>query len=259
MTLKTLATHYRFKVVLAVVLLGFGVSYSYWLPWIAMPVVCCQTAPRPVDIVVANGYGAMDFATDMAQRRQYDHFLLVQSAPNRTVAIGVADDPLVVSKRNLLRRGIAEERIEVIPGSARNRWEAARQLQAWLRRNPTRRVHILCDEWGSKSERVMLDRTLEAGVAARITVQGVPDPRYDTSTWWRSRRSLHAMYAGYVSLFYTMAVGEPEHLPAYLSADEYAFRFLNEARSKFGGEPTRRSGRIGDLKQADIQSAESSK
>lgn len=232
---------FRSKVILTVLLLAVVLAHRFGLHWVAQQTVCQQAVPEQADVLLAGGYGTLDVAAEMVLDGRCGRILLLQKLPARTVEIDATEDEIVLVKRNLERRGVSLQQVEAIPGNARTRWDAARQLQDWLRRDSSRRIHVLCEAFTGKSERIVLDRTLGPELAARVTVHGIHDPRYDATTWWRSRLGLRAVFAGYVGLFYTAIVGEPDPLPWYASADEYESQFLEELRAKYGIE-TARSG-----------------
>jgi hypothetical protein len=58
-----------------------------------------------------------------------------------------------------------------------------------------------------------------------VAVHGVTDPRYDETSWWRSRDGIKGWLFGWLDLAYAWKVGEQRVIPPRCSMEEYQALF----------------------------------
>jgi hypothetical protein len=133
--------------------------------------------------------------------------LLIERVPLRYEALGVVPTQTETNGRALEARGVPASAIHVLSEQTRDDWDGARVLHDWLREHPGADVAVLCDRFGSRRERIILDRVLGPD-ASRVRVVALPDRRYDESNWWRSKDGLARWWDRFVSLCYVWAAGE---------------------------------------------------
>jgi len=147
-----------------------------------------------------------DHCFDMAAHWYHEEpsrmILLVESRPERLVRTGVLPSTEETCLRELESRAVPRRAVEVIPGEAAHVSEAAELLGEWLHQRPDARVQVLCERFDSRRCRLHLDAALRPADAARVSVRGLPDRRYDETDWWTSRRGfkefgLKALALGY--------------------------------------------------------------
>jgi hypothetical protein len=133
--------------------------------------------------------------------------LLIGWVPERTEALGVLPLRAERERQFLVSRDVPVSAIHVWPEQTRDDWDRARALGAWLREHPEVQVAVLCDRFGSRRLRIILDRSLGAD-ASRAHVTAVPDRRYDETNWWRRQEGTVHTWYGFTSLSYVCLVGE---------------------------------------------------
>lgn len=127
--------------------------------------------------------------------------LLIAAVPRRLEAFGLIPPHTEIDRRALEGRGVPAAAIRVLPGQARDAWDGARVPRDWLRDHPEARVTVLCDRFGSRRLRIILDRVLGPD-AARARVAALADRRYDETNWWRSEAGFTCYATEYVKLAY---------------------------------------------------------
>ncbi len=97
--------------------------------------------------------------------------------------------------------------IQILPGETRNDWDRARILLDWMREHPEEHVALLCNRFGSRRLRIILDRVLGSD-ARRVHLVALADRRYDETNWWRSKDGVVAFWDGFSHLGYVSLAGE---------------------------------------------------
>src|SRR5262249_32153878 len=128
--------------------------------------------------------------------------------PKRLERMGFVPTFESVSQRELALRGVRPESITVIPGKTRTDWERARCLRDWLAIQPTRRVLVLCDRFGARRLRYVLDKTLGPDCAGRVRLIGLSERSYDENDWWQHRSGAVHVFDAYLNLAYAWLCGE---------------------------------------------------
>jgi hypothetical protein len=133
--------------------------------------------------------------------------LLIERVPLRHEALGVIPVRTEIDRRALEARGAPAPAIRVLSEQTLDDWDGARVLRDWLRDRPEAHVAVLCDRFGSRRQRIILDRVLGPD-AARVHVVALPDRRYDETNWWRSKDGVAGWWEGLVTLGYVWLAGE---------------------------------------------------
>ena len=139
----------------------------------------------------------------------------------RLEQIGVVPPIEELGKQKLLREGIAADAIDIIEGACQSEWDVVRSLDVWLNAHPDQRVRLLCDSFSSRRWRLIVERSLAAPNLARVEVEGIVDPRFNESNWWKSRTGLKGFLYNVFRQEYVRWHGE-DRLPVIdWSADKY--------------------------------------
>lgn len=179
----------------------------------------------------ANAVGRHDEAARLCRENGVRRIVLIRFSPEPEVRSGAILPRHTRGRRALASAGVPTETIEVIPGNARNTWEAVRQLQPWLKHRPETRLLVLVDRLRSRHQRTVFDSVLEPSVAARVSVYGLKEPRCNEANWWKSRRGVRSVMVAGLELMHAWCFGESRPNPSDWDPDDYE-RTLREAIDK---------------------------
>jgi hypothetical protein len=167
------------------------------------------------------GDGRYDEAARLYREDSSRRIVLIELYPEPVVQAGALPPYDEIGRRELAARGVPAESVELIPGQAATTWAAVRLLRGWLRDEQEARVLVLVDRFRSRQLRHVVDSVLGAGDAARVSVGGLADRRYDETNWWQSRRGVAAaMFAG-LELACAWCEGESHSAPCHWVPDDY--------------------------------------
>ncbi len=194
-----------------------------------------ESASPPNCVLVVEGDASADGRYDETARLYREHgvrrIVLIRFSSNPVVRSGAMLPLHTRGRRALASVDVPAEAIEVIPGDARNTWEAARQLQPWLKDRPTVRLLVLVHRLRSRHQRYVFDSILEPSVAARVSVYGLKEPRCNEANWWKSRHGVKRMMFAGLELMHAWCFGESRPSPSDWDPDDYE-RTLREAMDK---------------------------
>jgi len=179
----------------------------------------------PNCVLVVEGDARADSRYDETARLLHENgirrVVFVQFRPDLVIRSGAVLPQHVQGRRALTSVGVPPGTIEIIPGDARNTWEAARQLQPWLKDHPTVRLLVLVHRLHSRHQRYVFDSVLEPSIAARIFVHAPMDSRCHEANWWKSRHGVkYVMFAG-LELMYAWCRGEGRPSPNVWDPDQF--------------------------------------
>ena len=180
-----------------------------------------QQQPGFDHILVLGGDRCHDAAARLQHEDPSRRIVLIEEYPNRLVRIGILPSFTMSSRQELAKRGVPAEVVEVIGGEVGNKWAAARLLQRWMNERPGARLLVLCDRFKSRYHRYVLDATLDSQVAARVSVRGLPNRRYNETNWWKSRHGVKSFGFAYLRLAYVWWQGENPSVYREWNPDDY--------------------------------------
>jgi hypothetical protein len=134
-----------------------------------------------------NGDRCYDVAADLYRRKPSCRVLVVAPAPGRLDQTGAMPSFAVISRRELLARGVPKDAVTVLRGERWNDWAAARALSAWMQNHPGRSTLLLTAQFHSGQSRRALDDVLAPELAASVRVHPLPHRDYDNTNWWTRR------------------------------------------------------------------------
>jgi uncharacterized SAM-binding protein YcdF (DUF218 family) len=216
----------RTAVVLAVVA-AVGLGHAPLLRLLARPLLDRQSQDEAAWLCLQGSeYGVEGDATFEEPALWYHaaagrRILLLQPWPHRVVELGVVPSFEQMARRELTRRGVPDVAIVTVEGAARDDWENARRLRAWLEQNAAAQVALVCSQFHSGQVRYVLDSVLDRQSAARVRIRAIADPDYDETNWWRSRRGVKGFMFAWLGLLYARGEGEERIAPCGWSVQKY--------------------------------------
>jgi hypothetical protein len=163
-----------------------------------------EEAPDPTHVLIHGGDRSRQTGVQLWQS-QHDRILLLPTwRPPRTQRLGMVRTSAERLRRFFADQGVPSDKVEMIPGEARNDWEAADALALWLQQHPHARLAILCDRFNTRRLSGIFTSVLGPD-RDRVGLVALPNADYDESNWWRSKvgllEVLHAsLHLGYFSL-----------------------------------------------------------
>jgi len=207
-SLRRVPRPYRFLgiiLVLVISVVSFGMS-----PLSAM-IVVVQSKPCNAEFVCIADVDCGQcyrVAAERSKQHAIQGILLCTNESQRIVLMGAIPAFEELGRQKLVNDGVASTAIEILPGECRNDWDQGRRINRWLEENPNKRVCLLCDLFASRRWSLILDHTLTATTRPRVTIEGVTDPRYNETTWWRRRMGIKSYFNSIVQLVYARCHGE---------------------------------------------------
>jgi uncharacterized SAM-binding protein YcdF (DUF218 family) len=173
------------------------------LPPLARFLDVSQT-PRPVDFVlVLNGDPeARPFAAGaLVKVGLAGAVLLTQPRESASAESGLVLSELETNKKILRARGVAEEKIHVLPGDIDSTGDEARALAAFLRDNKQATVAVVTSAFHTRRARMVFHRLLGQD-AARVSFIGIPSDGVDEESWWCTPQGCAVYVSEYCKLPY---------------------------------------------------------
>jgi hypothetical protein len=205
-------------IVVALALASFGI----WQ--FSTKILVAETPTSTANFVFIADLGCTqcyEAAADQAKSPAVAGVLLHANEPRRLVAVGAMPPFEVLARQKLLNIGVAPESIAVIKGVPRSDWETARLLNDWLMEHPGKRVRILCDRFTSQRWSFIINRTLAASTRTETTIEGIVDPRYDETNWWRNRTGIKTYFHCLFRIAYARFHGEDPIVDVDWSPEKY--------------------------------------
>lgn len=166
-------------------------------------------AARPAGyVLVLDGDRCYDRAAELYHQGAAEQLLLIDWHAGRLVRLGILPSRAAVGRRELLSRGVPNDKVTVVPGGAGQDWQAARRLESWLQGQPHARVTALCNRFDSRGKRRILAMVLGESLAGRLEVYALPDRRFDETNWWRSKTGVKGFFNSAFNLVYDGLRGE---------------------------------------------------
>ena len=210
----------RLLALVLVVFLGF-VFRATLLTALAAPLIVDMHVSVPSSIfLLSPSKAAIDEAAELYHKRLASRIIVLRQPPTRFDQIGLVG-PSSTARTELVDRGIPEHLQLVLPCAGRSTWAFATAMKGWLSEHPADVALLVCNRFGSRRARSILDRVLDQSERARVGVRALPDIRYDETNWWQRKEGLLDLFQAYVRLGYSYANGETGPLTPEKSAEEF--------------------------------------
>lgn len=142
--------------------------------------------------------------------REIEGILLPAAEKKRLELMRAIPQRHELGRQKLLTDGVPPHAVSLTNGICRNDWDTARSIEVWLEQHPDKQVRLLCDRFSSRRWSFILDRCLTKSNRSRLSVNGVADPRFDESNWWRKRMGLKSYFHNLLRLGYAHIHGEDQ-------------------------------------------------
>lgn len=159
------------------------------------------------------------FVAALASRVNATKVLIFFRPATRVEELGIVPRSAELARDQLQKEIPRGQPVEIVPIDCLDFWDEVRALKR-LKADPDTSLVVCVPRFGTSAARVILTRLSLRDQHRKVFLCGVPDPRYDESTWWRTRSGWKALFWAYSDLFSVWLFGEPQKfLP--LSVESY--------------------------------------
>ena len=151
-----------------------------------------------------------DTAAAMIQQGQVDLLWVVQAKPSRSTRIGAMPTSQDLASRELKRRGVDANRIEVIQTQAVTPHQLFRQFDQAVSQRSRVRVSVVSTATLSRYHRKVIDQALPIDRRKLYRVRAVVHKTTDRDRWWRDRSSVREVLNHGLRLAFVTLRGESE-------------------------------------------------
>lgn len=169
------------------------------LATLASLLIVSQADSNSAAMLILTGDSRFDVAARFVRQDASHRIILQDPPPGRLVRLKFLPSDVELGRKELLDRGVPEDRIDVISWSD-ERGSLVAGLAQWLDEHPNGQVTVACGAFSSRNIRWSLDRSLSPDLARRLVVQPLPSPSYTQHDWWHSKRGVRAFVRGWASL-----------------------------------------------------------
>jgi uncharacterized SAM-binding protein YcdF (DUF218 family) len=124
---------------------------------------------------------------------------IVREKETRTVALGLLPNLTETAVAVLLKTGVPESQIEVLPGEVTSTREEALALCNYVEENHLSGVIVVTSSFHTRRARWLIEEAL-AGRQLTLQMAAVADPDYDQTNWWKHEDGLLSVFEEYVKL-----------------------------------------------------------
>jgi uncharacterized SAM-binding protein YcdF (DUF218 family) len=133
--------------------------------------------------------------------------LIAETAPSGYVIDGIVSPYHECNRLVLLKRGVAANRISILPGDASTTYDEAKTLAAFLDDRPHARVLVVTNDWHTRRSRWVFARVL-GDRADQVSFVSAPTDDFSLDAWWRSPMGFLSILSEYLKLiFYAASYG----------------------------------------------------
>jgi hypothetical protein len=128
---------------------------------------------------------------------------ILRSKPGRLDRMGILPSAEQLTRRELLVRGIPEDDLSLLSAEPIANSRVGALLCDRLRDHAEWHIAVLCDRFSTRKWRMLLRRSGDPQLAARIHLIALPERGFDETNWWRSKPGARAILNGYLRLGFT--------------------------------------------------------
>jgi len=136
-----------------------------------------------------------------------NHIVLIGRPPTRTDRCQASVPFEQLGRDQLIRLGVPPNRIDTITSTGRDRATEIAALGQHLQQNTASKVIVLTDRISTRLYRQICSSTLDAEIASRISVVGLPEQMFDLQNWWHSRVGMRNVVIAILELLHAYAHG----------------------------------------------------
>jgi hypothetical protein len=179
-------------------------------------------------VLILDGDRQFDAAAELS-RAGAATILVYRCPPDRLVRMGILPHGDETARRELLKRGVSAEDLEILTGESASRSRIAAALGTWLARHPDQKMNVLCERFTSRTWKIVLQRAVAPAQAENIQIVPLPNRHFDETNWWRSKPGAMAFVNSYIRLgFHVWHAGDEA---------QGGERTTAEFRAAFAGDP----------------------
>lgn len=161
-----------------------------------------QAELRDASNVLIVDASAASLSADALRSNADCRLLIIRKFPERPMQLGVLPPFDKFLRERLIEKGVPEENIEIIAGTAFDPRSHARFLKEWLDRNPSANVVVICDRLSSRSWRRAFDQVLGKD-ASRVEICAVARRNINEWNWWTTKLGMIQVIRAYLELMYS--------------------------------------------------------
>jgi hypothetical protein len=128
---------------------------------------------------------------------------ILRRHPGRLERMGILPSAEQLTRRALLARGIPENDLFFLSDEPIANSRVGALLCDRLHAHAQWHIAVLCDRFSTRKWRLLLRRSADPTLAARIHLIALPEYGFDETNWWRSKPGLRAILNGYLRLGFT--------------------------------------------------------
>ncbi|MBS0205652.1 MAG: hypothetical protein JSS49_22340 [Planctomycetes bacterium] len=183
---------------------------------LAAPLVISESSPMATTMLILGGDLRFDEAAQFCREDLHRHVLLEESPRGRLVRLGILPDPVELGRKELTRRGVRGDQIDVVSWTDPED-SLDMELSRWLHEHPQAQVIVVCEAFSSREIRWRFDRELPRLLARRLAIRPLHHRSYDLSNWWHSKPGIMLFVRSWLGLI----------LPAIQSKESRTWRECN--------------------------------
>lgn len=165
-------------------------------------------------------------AAELGINGNVEGILIYREEPTRLVVVGAVAPYEQLALQKFVEYGVDPNSVTTLPAACLSDWDVARRLNTWLQEHPSKRVRVLADQFSSRRIQMLIDRRVDASHRDQVTIEGVPDTRYDETNWWTRRSGIKSFLFNVCRIQYVWWIGEDVKTPVDWSADKYEAALL---------------------------------
>jgi uncharacterized SAM-binding protein YcdF (DUF218 family) len=159
---------------------------------------------RPADLVFLLN-GCIDtrpfFAGTLFKEGLAPKIAIAREKESRAVGLGLLPNITEISVGVLMKIGVPESQIEILPGEVTSTREEADALRQYVEKKGIDRVIVVTSSFHTRRAKWIIEKTLaERGLALQMAA--VEDPEYDENNWWKREEGFFRLFEEYVKLVY---------------------------------------------------------
>jgi hypothetical protein len=151
-----------------------------------------------------------DAACPILETGQASQMLLVEARPRRLVIMAILPSFATRVRAALAGRSISEDRLGVLSCDGQTDWSRIRCLGLLLQQKRDAEVLLLCQRFGGRRWRCLIDALLPEDAARRIHIRGLAHHAYDETNWWQLKPGILKVFDSYLAYVHVKLFGEDE-------------------------------------------------
>lgn len=180
--------------------------------------VCLQSAANWLDVtdaglpadyalIMPGAKNTRDFAAAaMAKAGLVERLIVIENLASPDVADGVQLANHEITRRVLLNRGVAADRIVMLSGESSTTYTDAEIFAPFLEDKPEITVAVVTSRYHTRRVRWTMRRVLGAN-ADRLSYVPIPDDAFHWDGWWKSEVGVRAIAGEYLKLVFYVGQG----------------------------------------------------